>query len=90
MKNSKIMGIHWKIQFLGGGGGWSRIDRRELPKKVGLRVNCTEFVFEFFHWNIRKVAPKYVVVRSVPLLLIYEFCSRPQRILENGPKYPIS
>ena len=38
MKNFNILGVHWKIQLLGGGGGGSgktNIEGR-LPKKEGL------------------------------------------------------
>ena len=35
MKNCKILWVHWKIQFLEGGGSW-KANRRGLPKKEGL------------------------------------------------------
>ena len=36
MKNLNIMGVHWKIPFLGWGVHEKPIYRRELPKKGGL------------------------------------------------------
>ena len=40
MKNFNIMGVHWKIQFLSGGGGSHKkpiyIYREDLPEKGGL------------------------------------------------------
>ena len=36
MKNLNIMGVHWKIPFLGWGVHEKPIYRRELPKKRGL------------------------------------------------------
>ena len=39
MKNFNIMGVHWKIQFLSGGGGVTKnqyIYREDLPEKGGL------------------------------------------------------
>ena len=37
MKNFNILGVHWKIQLLGGGGVHKKpIQRGGLPKKGGL------------------------------------------------------
>ena len=37
MKNFNVFGVHWKIRFLGGGGGGSRKTNIEggLPKRGG-------------------------------------------------------